>query len=212
MERKRFRSASYSDSEYTHSEDERPRKNGRYWYFTSTSLELTKGTSARWQGEPRSQPDDDENMSMPSMAAVDTSMTGDEAYQRRLAMSQGSTQHFSAPDSASDTALVPSMAESGEEAYLRRLAMSRGQSTSVTTSQYTPDVSSVPPPIESTPDSTDSTLNTTLQPPAVATSGDFEERVRSGREAAAAVAARLAKLAAAAPPEAPQEPPKSDEK
>ncbi|THG98717.1 hypothetical protein EW026_g3520 [Hermanssonia centrifuga] len=78
------RSNSYSDNSYgSGSEDERPRKTGRYDEYES-------------RGEPVNYEDEDDydrprgiGMSSATAAAVDVRLTGDEAYQRRLAMSAG---------------------------------------------------------------------------------------------------------------------------
>ncbi|KAI0668492.1 hypothetical protein C8Q78DRAFT_262586 [Trametes maxima] len=78
-DRKRYRrSSSYSDSYHSGSEDERPRKAGRF--------------------EERNDMDEDYDRprgigsvapALPPPAPVNVNMSGDEAYQRRLAMSQG---------------------------------------------------------------------------------------------------------------------------
>ncbi|THH06207.1 hypothetical protein EW145_g4237 [Phellinidium pouzarii] len=181
-EKKRYRrSNSYSDSVHSYSDaDERPRKN------------------ARWEDEDRHSGYDrpDIEMSIPPPAVVEVSLTGDEAYARRLALSQGI--------SATVPALPPP--ETGDEAYLRRLAMSTQASPAGMHQHLTPQPEpepetpllsfnpfappSVPPP------------PTTMQPSVGSDTQDpeFEARVKNSREAAAAVAARLAKLAALAPP------------
>lgn len=127
---------------------------------------------------------------------IDTSLTGDEAYARRLALSHGAT-NISPP--------VPlPLAETGDEAYQRRLAMSMPQAPPVIApaparipSPEPPTLSfnpfappSVPPPPSAIPPS-NATSASALDP-------EFEARLKSSRDAAAAVAAKLAKLASAA--------------
>jgi len=108
--------------------------------------------------------------------------SGEEAYLRRLAMSQP------APLSSSET---------GEEAFMHRAAMAQtGASTSVTpesapSSAYNPFA----PP-----------LPQAIPPPAAPASADqmtFDERVKNSRNAAAAIAAKLKALA---PPAGSMEP------
>ncbi|KAF8740998.1 hypothetical protein AX14_006203 [Amanita brunnescens Koide BX004] len=100
-ERKRSRrSNSYSDSEYTDSEHEPPRKTGRF------------DDNDQW-------PREDEMDLMP--ASVDRGLTGEEAYQRRLAMSAGLK-----PRETSPRPTVVDRALTGDEAYQRRLALSAG--------------------------------------------------------------------------------------
>ncbi|TCD65354.1 hypothetical protein EIP91_002752 [Steccherinum ochraceum] len=89
-ERKRYRrSSSYSDSELNDSGDERPRKTGRYDDNDEDDFDRPRGLG-----------------SAPARAQVDTSMTGDEAYQRRLALSQGFK-----PSTSSSGPGVPSVPE-----------------------------------------------------------------------------------------------------
>ncbi|KAL5529000.1 hypothetical protein ACEPAG_4974 [Sanghuangporus baumii] len=176
-DRKRYRSNSYSDSDYSYSDDDdRPKKN------------------ARWE-------DDTPQVQELSPAVVDTAMTGEEAYARRLAMSQGIT----APRNPSPAPV----AEIGDEAYQRRLALSQAMVMPVST----PTAPRVPTPLPEEELSLNSFASPPVPPPPAAEPAhsaasnvtqnpDFEERVKHSREAAAAVAARLAKLAASAPPEA----------
>ncbi|KAH8117579.1 hypothetical protein DFH11DRAFT_1575878 [Phellopilus nigrolimitatus] len=178
VERKRYRSNSYSDSEYSHSDDdERPRK------------------SARWEDEDRYQNDkQDVKMSSSTPIVVDPSLTGDEAYARRLALSQGVSAVAAAP------APPPPTLEVNDDAYLPRLAINPSQGADGVSS---PDPE--PPSLSFNPFAPPSVP----PPPAAisplasgsATNPEFEARVKNSREAAAAVAARLAKLAALAPPE-----------
>ncbi|EJD06080.1 uncharacterized protein FOMMEDRAFT_18283 [Fomitiporia mediterranea MF3/22] len=178
-ERKRYRSDSYSASEYSYSDDDdRPAKN------------------ARWEDEAR-------HMDDTPPVVVDTSMTGDEAYARRLAMSQG----IAAPSAT--TPAPRTKTETGDEAYQRRLALSQGRAvpapepepTRIPSPEPEPTLSfnpfappSVPPPPEPFPTSAPATSS--------AQNPEFEARLKNSREAAAAVAARLAKLAASASAEA----------
>ncbi|KAF8628444.1 hypothetical protein AX15_003959 [Amanita polypyramis BW_CC] len=101
-EKKRSRrSGSYSDSEYTNSEDERPRKTGRFGDI-----------------DYRSKEEDGHNMDSAPIT-VDRGLTGEEAYQRRLAMSAGpKPREPSSPPATAERNVT------GDEAYQRRLALS----------------------------------------------------------------------------------------
>ena len=135
-------------------------------------------------------------------------MTGDEAYQRRLAMSsapQQSTPSVAAADCnmSGDDAHAQRMAmpsdqplsfpkeETGDDAYQRRAAMS---SLSVV---HQPE-----PPSESSPSlAYNPFAPTSVPPPPPGPPPSIEDEVARKREAAAAIAAKLAALAAVQPPE-----------
>ncbi|KAI0648299.1 hypothetical protein C8Q79DRAFT_954719 [Trametes meyenii] len=94
-DRKRYRrSSSYSDSYHSASEDERPRKTGRFEERDDMDEDYD-----RPRGIGSATP------AMPPPVPVNVNMSGDEAYQRRLAMSQGFrpaetiTARFSPPPS-----------------------------------------------------------------------------------------------------------------
>ncbi|OSC96603.1 hypothetical protein PYCCODRAFT_1440934 [Trametes coccinea BRFM310] len=79
-DRKRYRrSSSYSDSYHSASEDERPRKAGRF-----DDRDVNEDSYDRPAGIGSDPPP-----SLPPPVVVDVKMSGDEAYQRRLALSQG---------------------------------------------------------------------------------------------------------------------------
>lgn len=186
-QRKRFRSPSYSGSDSYNSEDDydRPKKNGTLFWCCFMGV-TSHHTTARWEG-------DDRRDNLP--AAIDTSLTGDEAYARRLALSQRmGISHTPAPVPA-----APTQAESGEEAYLRRLAMSQGQAPAAPTAPILETQFAIQPPPSFTPpaEEASSMLLPTTTPAKAAL--DFEEKLKASRDAAAAVAAKLAKLA---PPQA----------
>ncbi|KAJ7109297.1 hypothetical protein C8R44DRAFT_986306 [Mycena epipterygia] len=177
------RDGSYSDSEGTGSDDdERPRKTGRY--------EETEHHWSRTDEERR------------GLGAPPVNLTGDEAFQRRLAMSTAKRPISppSAPDPANEsaipglslgsTAAAPPVTETGDEAYLRRVAMASlsrpappsppARPLSPPTLAYNPFAPpSVPPPPPG-------------PPPSIAAA--LDARVK----AAAAIAARLGALAGAA--------------
>jgi splicing factor 45 len=157
-------------------------------------------------------------------------MTGEEVYQRRLAMSTGFKLASQTTSSASvatavdpagtvaaGAAVPPTRAETGEEAYLRRVALSQGppppppiigdeayQRRVALSSQQVP----LPPPQpqqQPSEPSDSSEYNTFTQSvpqppssiPSTASTGDvpdFEERVRNSRNAAAAIAAKFSVL------------------
>ncbi|KAI6131861.1 hypothetical protein EV401DRAFT_2065446 [Pisolithus croceorrhizus] len=127
-ERKRARDARERGSDYTDSgsDDDRPRKTGRF---------EDNNTFDHW-----SRADDDRlrgpSVHEPLPGPMDRNMSGDDAYMRRLAMSQG-TSVVSAPSPP------PAPADrnlSGEEAYLRRLVLStRGKAA-----RRSPDIPSQP--------------------------------------------------------------------
>ncbi|KAI0345187.1 hypothetical protein BDW22DRAFT_1390597 [Trametopsis cervina] len=221
-DRKRYRrSSSYSGDSYgSGSEDERPRKAGRFDDDAS---------------KPRFGDDEDydrprtlglgASAAAPPAPVVD--MTGDEAYQRRLAMSASFKAASPPPPSTAPPAFIPTPAfkpsaslsvplddddnyipglgapppapppsvprvETGEEAYLRRLALS----------QRTPAAAPVRPPSPEPPSLAYNPFAPTaaVPPPAAAglpSSGTTlsDEKARKTREAAAAIAARLSALA-----------------
>ncbi len=166
-------------------------------------------------------------------------MTGEEVYQRRLAMSTGFKPASQTTSSASVATAVdpagtvaagapvpPTRAETGEEAYLRRAALSQGpppppsQPAPVQPPPITGDEAyqrrvallsqqvPLPPPHpqqQPSEPSDSSEYNTFTQSvpqlpssiPSAASTGDvpdFEERVRSSRNAAAAIAAKFSVL------------------
>jgi len=162
-------------------------------------------------------------------------VTGDEAYQRRLAMSKGfpataqvtasqDTDAFAssgiisqssdssqpplppastlagdedaAPGLTAPPPAAPPVAETGEEAYLRRLALSQGRAQ--------PSATPIPPPIpavvQDPPTLAYNPFAPRAAPPppsAIPPSTLEDDRVRSSREAAAAIAAKLKALAPA---------------
>ncbi|KAF9451084.1 hypothetical protein P691DRAFT_412492 [Macrolepiota fuliginosa MF-IS2] len=221
-ERKRMRrGGAYSDSDGTHSEDERPpRKAGRYEEHYD-----------RWsrKDDVRDLEHDDDKAMDITPVAVDRDLTGDEAYQRRLAMSKGfqppsppptlEPQQQQQPDVTTQGTDIPGIGraplhpapkdETGEEAYLRRLAMS----TMNVNRQAQPQPQRPPSPPPPRSPSPPSLSFNPFAPPSVppppppgsafgAVGGgmpglnDIEEK----KKAAAAIAAKLGALAALAPP------------
>lgn len=224
-DRKRYRrSSSYSDMEGSGSEDERPRKTGRFGEdvdrWTREDDEPARGLGTATISEPVVIEKDLTGDEAYQRRLALSAQTGDEAYQRRLALSQVTA---AAPVSATvvTPARVPSppsipapaplrtpfedtdqndddsipglrplpptpaapVAQTGEEAYLRRLARSQSTSpepTSGPTLAYNPFAPpSVPPP----------------PPPHGSIPEDLNEKIRKGKEAAAAIAAKLKALA-----------------
>ena len=119
---------------------------------------------------------------------VDTAMTGEEAYLRRLAMS--STARATPPQSPSIPSPAPVFqhVDDGEEAYRRRVDMSRPP-PKVETPPPFDGAAFAPPPVVPPPPSV---------PPTAAPSqpvADLEARIKAQRDAAAAIAARLAAIA-----------------
>ncbi|KAL1738423.1 hypothetical protein HDZ31DRAFT_70017 [Schizophyllum fasciatum] len=125
--RKRRRSGSYSGSENTDSDDERPRKSGRF--------------EAVWNVADDKSCDTYMHVDTPAVV-VDKNLSGDDAYVCRLAMSAGmgaQAPTVTEPPAATEPSPTPSGTlgpeaptapsapprpdETGEEAYLRRLAM-----------------------------------------------------------------------------------------
>ncbi|KAG6832369.1 hypothetical protein H0H92_002637 [Tricholoma furcatifolium] len=182
-DRKRFRrSQSYSDSEGTASEDERPRKTGRY----------DEPTFDRWTRA------DDDRYEAPSArpAPMNTAMTGDEAYQRRLAMSRGPPPAPPVADTSiheEDNQEMPAPAlapQTGDEAYLRRVAMS-----TMNRPPPAPPVSPPsPPPLAYNP-----FAPVSAPPPPPGPPGSMPSQLEAKVKAAAAIAARLGALAGSAP-------------
>ncbi len=143
---------------------------------------------------------------------VDRTLTGDEAFQRRLAMSQKPRSPVPAPSQLSPPSrpvedelrpVAATPAETGDEAYLRRLAMSTMNRAQVGFPAVQPTPTYVPPP--SQPERPRSMSPPTLAynpfaPPSVppppsgppAISSALEEKVK----AAAAIAAKLSAMGA----------------
>ena len=121
-------------------------------------------------------------------APVDTAMTGEEAYLRRLAMS--SQARPTPPEATAILSSTPAHqqpTDDGEEAYKRRVEMSRPKLET-------------PPPIQlETPPPFDGAAFApppmVPPPPALPPAGDLEARIKAQRDAAAAIAARLAAIA-----------------
>ncbi|PFH54403.1 hypothetical protein AMATHDRAFT_83440 [Amanita thiersii Skay4041] len=211
-ERKRSRrSASYSDSDYTDSEGERPRKTGRY---DDECYDHWSRDDDRGYG--------DNSARNPSSAAVDRNLTGEEAYQRRLAMSSGMKSAPVAPaPSADDPETIPSLSigdatppapasvnMTGEEAYLRRVAMSTMGNRSQP--PQPPPVARSPPPLAYNPFAPPAVSAPPPGPPPPPASNELEDRIK----AAAAIAAKLGALAKAEPSSStptPPLPPSSEE-
>ncbi|KAK0503185.1 hypothetical protein EDD18DRAFT_1244785 [Armillaria luteobubalina] len=189
--RKRGRSSDYTDSDGGSSEDERPRKTGRY--------DESYDHWSRGDDEKR-------GIGRPAQPAVtvDKSMTGDEAYQRRLALSR--PQPPRAPSPPQDEAppapappAPPPVTETGDEAYLRRLAMSSRPPVPVPAPPPAPPAPAArppsPPQLAYNPFAPPSVPPPPPGPPAAALQAIIDEKVK----AAAAIAARLGALASAAP-------------
>ncbi|KAG5353962.1 hypothetical protein C0989_011450 [Termitomyces sp. Mn162] len=207
-DRKRSRrSQSYSDSDGTDSEDERPRKTG-----TSSahdiSASLTRALSGRFgdQHFDRWSRADDEKRESSRPTPIATTMTGDEAYQRRLAMSN--PVQSAPPPVASAEDETPSVSmeaahavQTGDEAYLRRVAMST--------------MKRAPPPEPVSPPSPPPLAYNPFAPPSVpppsGPPGTAPSEIEAKVKAAAAIAARLSALAGSAPA-APSPPPAEDTK
>jgi len=145
---KRLRRSS-SRSDYTESEpeDARPRKTGTIFLepitFDASHSYPYKGRFGghddRWSREDDEYQADIGSSATARPALPDMHMSGEEAYQRRLAMSTGfrpvsqttSSASMTIDDDVAGSAAIGSpaplaKAETGEDAYLRRVAMSQG--------------------------------------------------------------------------------------
>ncbi|KAF5381097.1 hypothetical protein D9615_003908 [Tricholomella constricta] len=190
-DRKRFRrSHSYSDSEATGSEDERPRKAGRF------------GESYdHWSraDDKRRETADVPASRLPSAAAA-VPLTGDEAYQRRLAMSTlhsapppappANHDEYDIPGLSMGDAAAPVSTQTGDEAYLRRLAMS-----TVKREPPRPVSPPSPPSLAYNPFAPPSVP----PPPPAGPPGALPSEIEAKVKAAAAIAAKLSALAGSAP-------------
>ncbi|KAG6878732.1 hypothetical protein C0993_011547 [Termitomyces sp. T159_Od127] len=178
------RSQSYSDSDATDSEDERPRKTGRF-----------EEQYDRW-----SRADEDKRAA---------AATGDEAYQRRLAMSTAAQPPAVAVAVALEDAAAA--AQTGDEAYLRRVAMStmhRPPPAPAPAPAPAPVPPPSPPPLAYNPFAPQS-----VPPPPPGPPGTAPSEIEAKVKAAAAIAARLSALAASASaPAAPSPPPREETK
>ncbi|KAF8515872.1 hypothetical protein JB92DRAFT_2912946 [Gautieria morchelliformis] len=178
-DRKRSRRDSSYDSDSGSDEDEddrhgRPRKAGRYddhWSRDQESDEHTR--SVTLQSPPPALPS----------APVDTAMTGEEAYLRRLAMSSKTRPAPPEATSIASSAPVPEIADDGEAAYRKRVEASR---------QPPPfdGAAFAPPPLVPPPPALPGAVSAQPAP-------DLEARIKAQRDAAAAIAARLAAIAPA---------------
>ncbi|TFK45993.1 hypothetical protein OE88DRAFT_1639019, partial [Heliocybe sulcata] len=160
-DRKRYRrSSSYTDSEHGGSDDERPRK---------TDID-------RWNPEDDGPRRGLGSVPSPEPVRVEKDLTGDEAYQRRLAMSM-----------------------TGDEAYQRRLALAQGTSSAQAPPPAPPRLPtpSPPPPRPTLAYNPFAPPSVPPPPPPGVIPGvvDLDERARKGKEAAAAIAAKLKALA-----------------
>ncbi|KAM6500569.1 hypothetical protein JOM56_003583 [Amanita muscaria] len=207
VERRRMeeRKRSYSDSEYTNSEDERrPRKAGKYdddidrfpGDDEREPMDVTPAATRDLSGEEAYQRRLalSSGLQPPAAAPVDLSPTGDEAYQRRLALSANRQPPEPTPSSGEDMdESIPGLSTSqmgttGEEAYLRRAAMSTMPSHSPVPTTL-PSASS-PPPLAYNPFAPQAAPPPPPAPPPANLPGAFEDRVK----AAAAIAAKLSAL------------------
>ncbi|KAI0059091.1 hypothetical protein BV25DRAFT_1809732, partial [Artomyces pyxidatus] len=235
-DRKRLRrSNSYSDRSDSGSEDEPPRKSGRY-----------EDHDDRWAREDDDRPRGIGSASTATPVAPDVKMTGDEAYQRRLAMSLGIQAAQALPIPApppvpsSDIDMddeIPGLGisttlrkpETGGEVHLPAPQPSalrahappfRPAETGEEAYQRRLALSlqqSVPPPV-AVPDSPPSSGYNPFAPPVppppppgpppgAVDASSFEERIRNSRNAAAAIAAKLKALAPPPGAEATPSPP-----
>lgn len=134
-------------------------------------------------------------------------MTGDEAYQRRLALSSGLQQ-------PTPSVVAVDCNTSGDDAYARRLAMSSGQPPSFSNEETgddayqrrvtvspTSQVHKPEPPSESPSLAYNPFAPVSVPPPPTGPPPSIEDQVARKREAAAAIAAKFSALAAVLPPE-----------
>ena len=146
-------------------------------------------------------------------------MTGDEAYQRRLAMSSG-------PQQSTPSVAAVDRNMSGDDAYARRMAISSDQPLSFPMEEtgddaYQRRVTMSPTPAAHQPESPDEPSSSlaynpfapvSVPPPPPGPPPSLEDEIARKREAAAAIAAKFGALAAVQPPEdstpAPQNPAK----
>ncbi|EAU88587.2 DRT111 [Coprinopsis cinerea okayama7 len=187
------RSRSYSDSDYTGSDDDdRPRKTGRY---EGESFDRWNRTDEERSNVPRDP--------SPTPVVMDKNLSGEDAYLRRLAMSQGrSYPPLVEPDAVEGSSAVPTPTpppaappreQTGDEAYLRRLAMSTRPAA-----PPPPMRTASPPPLAYNPFAPP----TVPPPPAVVappvgTAPSLENKAEEMKKQAAAIAARLSAMASA---------------
>ena len=140
-------------------------------------------------------------------APVNTDMTGDEAYQRRLAMSAGLQQ-------STPSVVVVDHSMSGDDAHARRVAMSSGLPVSFSKEETGDDAyqrriamsSASPVPQSESPNESSSLAYNPFAPisvpsPPPGPPPSIEDEIARKREAAAAIAAKFSALAALQPPE-----------
>jgi splicing factor 45 len=203
---KRYRSSSFTDSGGSGSEGERPHKAGPWCCRTQCVWFLTCPPTGRYEEHDRWNRDEDDaprGFGLPAVP-VNTDMTGDEAYQRRLALSSSLQQP--APSVVADDRDV-----SGDDAYARRLAMSSNQLSKDgagddayqrrVTMSPTPQVHQPVPPSEPPSLAYNPFAPVSVPPPPTGPPPSIEDEVARKKEAAAAIAAKFNALAAIQPPE-----------